>query len=116
MSLKVPPGFISCEEASHRDKMRCFVNVIGVIVSFTAPKIPKNGKGPGQLPKKTPIPSAYILSDWMMNFDLTDKSFGLNRSLPVRMFRPKDQLPEIHNVGDIVMLRNFKVSLFFFLK
>ena len=58
-------------------------------------------------------PSRTRGTDWMFTFSIADHSMGeeWNAGLKVRFFRKSEgDLPPIQNVGDIVLLRNLKIT------
>ena len=92
MTLTAPPGYVDLYKASNRPDTD--INVIGVVTDFLPPA---RSKG----------------TDWVCTFSLADSTLGGHGDgLKVRFFRPLDkELPAVHGIGDVVILRNVKSKL-----
>lgn len=91
MASTIPRDFVDLQSASNR--INGLVNIIG-IVTDVLPITPSRG------------------TDWMCTFSIADHTFGqCDNGLKVRFFKPEPELPKIHGTGDVVVLRNIKISL-----
>ncbi|KAI8931985.1 hypothetical protein NX059_010881 [Plenodomus lindquistii] len=86
--MRPPVGFTAIKDAT---TPQAKVSLLGVIVDFKAPK-PTKG------------------TDSCLEFTIQDEFDGGNPTIICRMFKPWDKLPKINSTGDIVILRNFKLS------
>lgn len=87
------PGFTAVKDAENEGTV---VNLLGVVVSLDAPRRTRG-------------------TDWSLNFTIQDDfsagAVGGRSSMGCRMFKPSEAtLPKIKGVGDIVILRNFKLN------
>ncbi|KAF2627276.1 hypothetical protein BU25DRAFT_440087 [Macroventuria anomochaeta] len=87
------PGFTAVKDAKTEGAI---VNLLGVVVSLQAPRKTRG-------------------TDWSLNFtiqdDFTAGSVGGSSSMGCCVFKPsKSSLPKIRGVGDIVILRKFKLN------
>ncbi|KAJ4362473.1 hypothetical protein N0V83_010566 [Neocucurbitaria cava] len=87
-----PHGFTAIKDATGHGNA---VSLIGVVVSI---KEPRKSRG----------------SDWVLEFAIQDEFdntlVGGSSSINCRIFRSQDRLPKISGTGDIVILRDFKLS------
>jgi protection-of-telomeres protein 1 len=93
--MPLPSGFSSIKECT---KEGAPYNVIGVLVSYSEPR--KSSAGGG---------------DWCLNFSLQDDyasgSVGGVSSITCRFFKSTlDRFPKISGIGDVVLLRAFKLT------
>jgi len=91
--MPLPNGFTAIKDAKGNGDI---VNLLGVVVSHKEPK-PSRG------------------TDWTLEFELQDDFtsglVGNQSSIRCRMFRSgRDKLPKISGIGDIVLLRRFKLN------
>jgi protection-of-telomeres protein 1 len=89
----LPSGFTAINDAKVADTI---VSLLGVIVSI---KEPRKTRG----------------SDWVLEFTIQDDfsagTVGRDATINCRLFRPSvDKFPKITGVGDVVLIRNFKLS------
>lgn len=88
MTSKPPFGFVDISSAMAESGRE--VNVIGVVVDMLPPS-----KSRG--------------SDWMCTFTIADG--GCDGGLKVRFFKPMEsELPRIQNIGDVVIVRNLRIT------
>lgn len=94
-----PPGFIAVRDApaQYSSRLGLPVNLIGVVVSL---QDPRQSKGRG--------------TDWYIDFTIQDDfsagSVGGSSSMRCRVFKPQSDLPKITGIGDIAILREFKLT------
>lgn len=91
MAKRLPPGYVDLQTAMLQ-KEGSLLNVMGVVGDWMPPA-PCGG------------------SDFQMTFTLNDTKIFLN-GFRVKFFRNKErELPPIKSSGDVVLLRNIKVSV-----
>jgi protection-of-telomeres protein 1 len=87
-----PSGFTAINDATVADTI---VSLLGVIVSI---KKPKKTRG----------------TDWVLEFTIQDDfstgTVGSNATINCRLFKPPDKFPTITGVGDVALIRNFKLN------
>lgn len=83
-----PQGYSAISEIT--TWRRSLISVVGVVTDLREPG-PTRG------------------TDWQMTFDLMDID---ERKVRVKFFKPKDELPRIEQNGDVVFLRDIKISSF----
>lgn len=114
MAPELPTGFMSVEAAAN--KHGSILSVIGVVTDSLPPL---RSRGTGQsntIPDQYLLPDAEIHEDYQFTFTVVDGSSQLNNDfgLKVKFFRPSpEELPPIQSNGDIIILRNIKVSSHF---
>ncbi|KAJ8105572.1 hypothetical protein OPT61_g10094 [Boeremia exigua] len=91
--MALPPGFTAVRDARTNGAT---VSLLGVVVSLQSPR---RSRG----------------TDWTINFDIQDDfsagAVGGSSSMRCRVFKPTEAaLPKITGEGDLVILRNFKLS------
>lgn len=89
--MPLPVGFTAIKDAT---KVNAKVSLLGVIVDVQPPRETRG-------------------TDYSLSFTIQDEFNGPDvdcSSIVCRMFRPRDRLPNISSVGDIVILRNFKLD------
>ena len=90
MTSTIPRGFLDLQTASNR--INKVVDIIGVVTDVL-PATQSRG------------------TDWMCTFSIADHTFGqYDNGLKVRIFRPEPELPKLYGTGDVVVLRNIKIT------
>jgi len=88
--MPVPLGFTAIKEAR---QVHAKVNLLGVVVDLKPPKATRG-------------------TDYSLEFTIQDEFNSATAdasSIVCRVFRPRHRLPPIASVGDVVLLRNFKL-------
>lgn len=95
--MSLPKNFTDLATA-YSSPADSFLNIIGVVVDLMPPTVTTKGQ--------------YMLTFKLLDERLRDSLYG-NEGLRVRFFRPELQkLPNVHQHGDVVLLRNIKISTF----
>jgi protection-of-telomeres protein 1 len=88
----LPVGFTAVKDCKAEGAV---VSLLGVVVSLQEPRQTRG-------------------TDWVLNFSIQDDfsagSVGGSSSMGCRVFKPQAGLPKITGVGDVVILRNFKLN------
>jgi len=90
--MPLPNGFTAIKDVKNVGSL---VDIVGVLVSYGEPK---SSRG-------TDFSLDFTLQD-----DFTSESAGDQSSINCRIFRPKDKFPKISGVGDVIIIRRFKVG------
>jgi hypothetical protein len=94
MPLQLPKGFIAIKDATQADAT---VSLIGILVSYDAPRSTRKD----------------FALDFTIQDDFTSGDVCGQSSIGCRLFRAtQDKFPKISGVGDVIIVRNFKLSLF----
>lgn len=97
MPLQLPNGFTAIKDATEAEST---VSLIGVLVSLDLPKTTR-GKD--------------MALDFTIQDDFTSGEVGGESSITCRLFRPsEDKFPKISGVGDVVILRRWKLQQYQF--
>ncbi|CAE7021893.1 hypothetical protein PTNB85_02430 [Pyrenophora teres f. teres] len=90
--MPLPNGFTAIKNVT---QVESIVNIIGVLVSYGEPKSTRG--------------TDFFL-DFTLQDDFSSGSVGDASAISCRIFRPKDKIPKISGVGDVILIRRFKVN------
>jgi protection of telomeres protein 1 len=115
LELPLPPQFEKIEDImrmpSERLRKNPLLNLIGLVKDYQPP-IPTKGVG---MKSNVPWPCDHFIefiADFKCSLTIVDLSTQTEsgNGAKVVIFRPKDKMPRISGVRDVVLLRKFKVQ------